>query len=92
MRNYKIDTDAIGDYIRELKRFQKDFDTKRREIRKKTENAHSFWDDDNYDLTIKAMDEIDSVLEELENSMEVTISSLSEMKRKYDNYLTRRSH
>lgn len=92
MENYRIDVDAIDDYLRVLKAFRRDSDDKRKNIGKKLEAAHAHWDDENYARTERSMQEIDGTLKELYRSVEAAISSLGEMKRRYETYLGRRKH
>lgn len=88
--NYTIDVQALEDYIRYLKDYQKRTDSARQVMQRKLNNVHSDWDDKNYLLTEQAMGEIERELYTLFTSMEETVKILQKMTRKYDDYLRRR--
>ena len=90
MQKYTIDVQALQDYIRYLKDYQKKTDLAQRGIQKKLNAVHSAWDDENYNLTEQAMNEIESELKRLYASLELTVKSLKQMTQKYDDYLRRR--
>lgn len=90
MQTYKIDVQALMDYIRYLKDYQKRTYLAQEGMRKKLQAAHSAWDDKNYILTEQAIDQIESELAKLYASLELTVKSLKEMTDKYDAYLRRR--
>lgn len=90
MRNYTIDINTLNGYIRYLKDYQRDTERERRNIGRKIDAAHANWIDENYDLTVEAMEKIDEQLQRLSTSLEETIKSLQLMTDKYDNYLNRR--
>lgn len=90
MQNYTVDVQALREYIRFLKDYQKRTDLAQRGMRKKLQTAHSAWDDQNYVRTDEAMKEIEGELSKLYASLELTVKSLKEMTDKYDAYLRRR--
>lgn len=90
MQKYTIDIQALRDYIRYLKDYQKRTDMAQKAMRKKLQTVHSAWDDRNYVLTEEAMDQIDSELQKLYASLEITVKSLTEMTDKYERYLRRK--
>ncbi len=90
MQKYTIDVQALRDYIRYLKDYQKRTDIAQKGMRKKLQTVHSAWDDRNYALTEQAMDQIESELQKLYASLEITVKSLTEMTDRYDDYLKRR--
>lgn len=90
MQKYTIDVQALQDYIRYLKDYQKRTDLAQKGMQKRLKAVHSAWDDRNYTLTEQAMNEIESELQRLYASLDVTVKSLQEMTQKYNAYLRRR--
>lgn len=90
MQKYTIDVQALQDYIRYLKDYQKRTDLAQKGMQKRLKAVHSAWDDRNYTLTEQAMNEIEGELQRLYASMELTVKSLQEMTQKYNAYLRRR--
>lgn len=88
--NYTIDVQALEDYIRYLKDYQKRTDSAMQVMQRRLNNVHSDWDDKNYILTEQAMSEIERELHTLFASMEKTVKTLQKMTNKYDDYLRRR--
>ena len=51
---YKIEVDEVGNYIEYLRKFKKKLESELLQFEKDLKNAHEFWDDNNYEETIKA--------------------------------------
>lgn len=87
---YKIDVKAVADYIDYLKKFKKNLVNNLSDFDRDIKRAHSFWDDNNYVLTIEAKDKVSKEQQRLIESIDKSIKKLSIMRDEYEKYLRRR--
>ena len=50
---YKIEVDEVGNYIEYLRKFKKKLESELAQFEKDLKNAHEYWDDNNYEETVK---------------------------------------
>lgn len=84
---YKIDVDQVGKYIEYLKKFKKELEKNLAEFDKDLKQAHNFWDDNNYTLTIEAKDKVSKEQRKLIESVDKAIKKLRMMHEEYEKYL-----
>jgi len=87
---YKIDVKAVAEYIDYLKKFKKNLVNNLSDFDRDIKRAHSFWDDNNYVLTIEAKDKVSKEQQRLIESIDKSIKKLSIMRDEYEKYLRRR--
>ena len=87
---YKIDVKAVAEYIDYLKKFKKNLVNNLSDFNRDIKRAHSFWDDNNYVLTIEAKDKVSKEQQRLIESIDKSIKKLSIMRDEYEKYLRRR--
>lgn len=87
---YKIDVDAVGKYIEYLKKFKKNMERNLVDFDKALKDTHRHWDDNNYALTIEAMEKVAAEQEKLIAEIEKSIKKLKQMHEEYAKYLRRK--
>lgn len=86
---YKIDVDEIGDYIEYLRKFKKKLESELNQFDRDVKKAHEFWDDNNYEETVKAKEIVAKELQRLIDDTDVAIKKLKQMYDEYEKYLRR---
>ena len=87
---YKIDVGEVGKYIEYLKKFKKKLEKDLVDFEKDLKNAHNYWDDNNYTLTIEAKDKVAKEQKKLIESIDKSIKKLTQMHEEYYKYLRRK--
>ncbi len=90
MGAYKIEVNSVGNYIEYLKKFKKDLERNLVDFDKDLKQAHNYWDDHNYNLTIEAKEKVSVEQKKLIDSIEKSIKKLKIMHEEYDKYLRRK--
>lgn len=88
--SYKIDLDAVGDYIEYLRRFKKNLEKKQSDFNGDLKKAKAFWDDSKYLLTLEANEKVNREQDKLIDSISKSIKQLTTMRDEYLKYLRRR--
>lgn len=86
-QKYIISVEEIEEYIKYIKKYKKRSEDNKRNIDLKLKNIHNVWNDEVYDRTMVAVDEIGKQLEKLYISLDDTIKCLKKMTKAYDDYL-----
>ena len=87
---YKIEVDAVGAYIEYLKKFKKELEKNLVDFDKDLKQAHQYWDDNNYALTIEAKEKVSIEQKKLIESIDKSLKKLKQMHEEYEKYLRRR--
>lgn len=87
---YKIDVDAVGNYIEYLKKFKKKLEKDLVDFDKDLKNAHNHWDDHNYALTLEAKEKVSSEQKKLIEAVDKSLKKLKQMHEEYAKYLRRK--
>ena len=87
---YKIEVDEVGKYIEYLKKFKKDLEKELVEFDKDLKEAHKYWDDNNYNLTIEAKEKVSNEQKRLIEAVEKSLKKLKQMHEEYSKYLRRK--
>ncbi len=87
---YKIEVDEVGKYIEYLKKFKKDMEKELVEFDKDLKEAHKYWDDNNYNLTIEAKEKVSNEQKRLIEAVEKSLKKLKQMHEEYSKYLRRK--
>lgn len=86
---YKIEVDEVGNYIEYLRKFKKKLESELLQFEKDLKNANEFWDDNNYEETIKAKEIVAKEHKKLIDAIEASIKKLKQMHMEYETYLKR---
>ena len=86
---YKIEVDEVGNYIEYLRKFKKKLESELLQFEKDLKNAHEFWDDNNYEETIKAKEIVAKEHKKLIDAIETSLKKLKHMHMEYETYLKR---
>lgn len=86
---YKIEVDEVGNYIEYLRKFKKKLESELLQFEKDLKNAHEFWDDNNYEETIKAKEIVAKEHKKLIDAIEASLKKLKQMHMEYETYLKR---
>jgi RNA polymerase-binding transcription factor DksA len=86
---YKIEVDEVGNYIEYLRKFKKKLESELLQFEKDLKNAHEFWDDNNYEETIKAKEIVAKEHKKLIDAIETSLKKLKQMHMEYETYLKR---
>lgn len=87
---YKIEVDEVGNYIEYLRKFKKKLESELLQFEKDLKNAHEFWDDNNYEETIKAKEIVAKEHKKLIDAIETSLKKLKQMHQEYEKYLRRK--
>lgn len=87
---YKINLDELSKYIDYLRKFKKKLENDLSQFDKDIKKAHDFWDDNNYEETVKSKEIVAKELKKLIDATEVSIKKLKQMYDEYDKYLRRK--
>lgn len=87
---YKIDVDKVGEYIEYLRKFKKKLEGELLEFEKSLKSAHDFWDDNNYEETIKAKEIVAKEHKKLIAAIEESLKKLKQMHSEYEKYLRKK--
>lgn len=90
INSYKIDVDAVSEYIEYLKKFKKNLERQQSDFNGDLKKAKTFWDDANYLLTLEANEKVNREQEKLIDSINKSIKKLTVMRDEYLKYLRRR--
>lgn len=86
-QKYVIDVEGVEDYTKYIKKFKRQSEEKKRNINKQLKKIHEVWNDEVYDKTVEAIDEVDKTIEKLYTSLDETIKCLNKMTQAYNDYL-----
>ena len=87
---YKIDVGALEAYIEYLKKFKKKLEKDIGDFDKSVKDAHKYWDDDNYTLTVEAKDQVAAEQKKLIAQIDKSLKNLKKMHEEYSRYLRRK--
>lgn len=87
---YKIETDSVNQYIDYLRKFKKKMIENLVDFERELKKANSFWDDNNYVLTIEAKNKVADQQKILIEEIDRSIKKLKMMNEEYEKYLKRR--
>lgn len=87
---YKINIDRVGEYIEYLKKFKKNLEKNLTDFETNLKNAHKYWDDNNYTLTICAKENVSIEQKKLIEAIEKSLKKLQQMYEEYLKYLRRK--
>ena len=87
---YKVEVDEVGNYIEYLRKFKKKLESELLQFEKDLKNAHEFWDDNNYEETIKAKEIVAKEHKKLIDAIETSLKKLKQMHQEYEKYLRRK--
>ena len=87
---YKIEVDELGNYIEYLRKFKKKLENELNQFDRDIKKAHDFWDDNNYEETVKSKEIVAKELKKLIEATDTSIKKLKQMHEEYEKYLRRR--
>lgn len=87
---YKIEVDEVGNYIEYLRKFKKKLESELLQFEKDLKNAHEYWDDNNYEETVKAKEIVAKEHKKLIVAIEASLKKLKQMHMEYEKYLRRK--
>lgn len=87
---YKIDVAKIEEYVIYLRNFKKKLEKDLDNFDKTLKDAHSHWDDSNYDLIIKAKEQVLNEQKKLVEAIDKSVKKLKQLHEEGTKYLRRR--